>query len=75
MKNMKSFFIIILCIAASIQTTWGQEPVKKNSPVRFIIGAGLELGGDEVAEVYFTNGNTQSVRAGQGGSIAVGGQL
>ena len=75
MKNLKSFFIIIICIAASIQTTWAQETVKRSSPLRFLIGAGLELGGDEVAEVYFTNGNTQSVKAGQGGSIAVGGQL
>ncbi len=44
-------------------------------PVRFLVDAALELGGDEVAEVYFTNGNTQSVKAGQGGSIAVGAQF
>ena len=75
MKILKPFFIIIFLIAASIQTTLAQEMVKKSSPVRFIVGAGLELGGDKVADVYFTNGNTQSVNAGQGGSIAVGGQL
>jgi len=44
-------------------------------PVRFLADIALELGGDEVAEVYFTNGNTQSVRAGQGGSLGVGAQF
>lgn len=42
--------------------------------MRLLIGGALELGGDEVAKVYFTNGDDQSVKAGQGGSIAVGAQ-
>ena len=33
------------------------------------------MGGDDVAEIYFTTGETQSVKAGQGGSIAVGGEF
>jgi hypothetical protein len=49
-----------------------QEAQKKTPPLRFLVGGALELGGDRVAEVYFTNGNTQSVNAGQGISIAVG---
>ena len=49
--------------------------VKRNAlPVRFLVGGALEFGGDEVAKIYFTNGNTQSVTAGNGISIAVGGE-
>lgn len=40
-----------------------------------LIRGTLEFGGDEVAKIYFTNGDKQSVNAGQGGSIAVGGQF
>ena len=35
----------------------------------------FEFGGDDVAEVYFTNGGKQSVKAGQGVSFAVGGEF
>lgn len=60
---------------ASFFVSFGQETTKKATPVRFLITGALELGGDEVAEVYFTNGNTQSVKAGQGGSLGIGGQF
>lgn len=42
---------------------------------KFLIEAGVEYGGDEVARVFFTNGEDQVMRAGQGGFLAVGGQL
>lgn len=66
---------MLALFATTSLSSFAQEPVKKPSAVRFLITGGLELGGDEVAEIYFTNGNTQSVKAGQGGSIAVGAQL
>lgn len=44
-------------------------------PVRLLIGGALELGGDELANVLFTNGEEQSVNAGQGGTIFVGAQI
>ncbi len=50
-------------------------PEKPQSLFKFVINGALELGGDKVAEVYFTNGNTQSVNAGQGISFGVGGQV
>ena len=85
MLNTKSLILLLisLCSAVSIfaqdSTTIQIPAITKNdvkaSPIRFLVGGALELGGDEVAEVYFTNGNTQSVKAGQGGSIAVGAQL
>jgi hypothetical protein len=40
-----------------------------------LLSGGFEFGGDKIAEVYFTNGEKQGVRAGQGVSVAVGAQL
>ncbi len=42
---------------------------------KFLIEGGFEFGGDEILQVIFTNGGTQTMRAGQGGYIAFGGQL
>ena len=36
------------------------------------MGYSLEMGGEEIAEVEFENGDTQTVRSGQGGSMAFG---
>lgn len=44
-------------------------------PVRLLLGGALEMGGDEVAKVFFTNGDDQSVKAGQGGSVAIGAEF
>ena len=44
-------------------------------PVRLLLGGALEFGGDDVATVYFTNGQSQKVNAGQGGSVAVGAEF
>lgn len=41
--------------------------------VGFAADLSLELGGDDFLEVLFTSGDTQKIRAGQGGTIAVGG--
>tara|TARA_R110000868_G_scaffold259361_5_gene517306 strand:+ start:66913 stop:67152 length:240 start_codon:yes stop_codon:yes gene_type:complete len=40
-----------------------------------LIGVALELGGDNVAEIQFENGDSQDVKAGQGGSIAIGAEV
>jgi hypothetical protein len=42
---------------------------------KFLIEGGIDYGGDEILQVFFTNGEDQTMRAGQGGFIAVGGQL
>jgi hypothetical protein len=39
----------------------------------FVVGGDLEWGGDDIAKVYFTNGDTQYVKAGQGVTLEVGG--
>jgi hypothetical protein len=75
MKLTKTLTLLFALLVGSSNLLFAQDSTKKTSPIRFLVTGGLELGGDEVAKVYFTNGNTQSVRAGQGGSIAVGAQL
>ena len=68
--------IAFACLAlAPLQQGFAQEPEKKVTGARFLVGGALAVGGDRVAEVYFTNGNTQSVRAGQGISLDVGGEF
>lgn len=42
---------------------------------KFLVEGGIEYGGDEILQVFFTNGEDQTMRAGQGGFIAVGGEL
>lgn len=45
----------------------------QNGPIAsLVLEGGIEFGGDEVAEVTFTDGGTQKMYAGQGGSIAFG---
>lgn len=45
------------------------------SKVALVIEGGFEFGGDEIIEILFTNGDTQKLTAGQGGTIAIGGQF
>ena len=71
---MKPLLSLLLACSA-IHFSYAQQPGTKGPAVRFLVGGALEFGGDEVAKVYFTNGNEQSVNAGQGGSIAVGAQF
>lgn len=72
---MLKLTVVILFLSVSTLQLLAQELAeKKQIPLRFLFGAAIEFGGDEVAEVYFTNGDTQSVNAGQGVSLFVGGQ-
>ena len=67
-------FITVLSLQALAQDVPQEVNKKEQIPLRFLLGGAIEFGGDEVAEVYFTNGDTQSVNAGQGISFFVGGQ-
>lgn len=71
---MKLKFVFTFFLVINLVTAFAQNE-SKYRPVRFLISGALEFGGDEVAEVFFTNGESQSVNAGQGGSIAVGAQV
>ncbi|HLO36898.1 MAG TPA: hypothetical protein VK173_00265 [Lacibacter sp.] len=70
---MKRFIFILLLIPAfsvNAQTTANDQ-----TPIRFLLGAAFEFGGDDLAEVYFTDGSVQKMNAGQGGTLFAGGQL
>jgi hypothetical protein len=74
MKNTNRLGLLCLSFFVSLAPLVAQENAAKPFPLRLVVGGGLELGGDKIAEVYFTNGNTQAVKAGQGGSVFVGAQ-
>ena len=71
---MKLRFVFTFFLAVSLVTAFAQTE-SNYRPVRFLISGALEFGGDELQRVLFTNGETQSVNAGQGGSIAIGAQI
>jgi hypothetical protein len=68
-------FISLLAASFYYSPAIAQDSEKKPSPIKFLMTGALEFGGDRVREIYFTNGESQSVRAGQGGSIGVGTQI
>jgi len=57
-----------------LNPSFGQE-TKSTPTLQLLINGALELGGDPVAKVGFTNGDSQNVNAGQGLSLGVGGEL
>jgi hypothetical protein len=71
---LKDFTLLLLLIAC-MNPVMAQTEKKKTPPLKLLISAGLDVGGDKVAEVYFTNGEKQSVRAGQGIAAGVGAQF
>jgi hypothetical protein len=69
---MKQFILIILLCPALLKA---QTTSTNSKLVRFLAGAALEFGGDNIAEVYFIDGSTQKMNAGQGGTLFAGGQV
>lgn len=72
MKRIANVLVLILVFTfnnAMAQET--ERPLK----AQFLLEGGFEFGGDEILQVFFTNGGSQTMRAGQGGYIALGGQL
>lgn len=70
-KIIFSLHLLLLLTATQI---FGQQASR---PVNFklLVDGGVEYGGDEILQVFFTNGEDQTMRAGQGGYIGFGGQL
>ncbi len=64
---MKIFCSILLCLFAISITA--QQSNQNWYP---LIEGSLHYGGDELATISFTNGEEQTMRAGQGGALAVG---
>ena len=70
---MKKTLLMLSVLLASIYT-YAQESENPLIAKLFIEG-GIEYGGDEFLTVFFTNGEDQTMRAGQGGYLSLGGQL
>ena len=71
MKSLLTLATLLLDFSA----TPGFAQETTTSKAKFLIEGGIEFGGDEILKVFFTNGEDQTMRAGQGGTIAVGGQF
>lgn len=73
MKSFVSIFLISLffLIAAEIHA----QEVSKPVDARFLLEVGAEWGGDDLITVQFTNGEDQTMQAGQGIHLAAGTEL
>lgn len=72
MKNLIFAFSLSLMLMSINAFSQTSENVLKG---KFLIEGGIEYGGDEILKVFFTNGGDQTIKAGQGGYVAFGGQL
>lgn len=70
MKRITLMLLLACAFSVNAQTTSTSQ-----KPLRFLLGGALEFGGDNLAEVYFTDGSVQKMNAGQGGTVFAGGQL
>lgn len=51
------------------------QQTEKPVAAKFLVEGGIEFGGDIILQVFFTNGEDQTIRAGQGGYLAFGGEF
>jgi len=70
----KIVFLALLSSLSNFSLATAQE-IKNPIKLRMLLNGALELGGDPVATVAFTNGDSQKVNAGQGIAVGVGGEL
>ncbi|HEY5826279.1 MAG TPA: hypothetical protein VIT44_18040 [Cyclobacteriaceae bacterium] len=68
-------FILLSLVVFTFTICAQAQDETKYRPVRLLISGAFEFGGDEVASVLFTNGETQSVNAGQGVTGSLGAQI
>jgi hypothetical protein len=69
----KIIFGLHLVFLTTIQAF--SQQVEGPLTAQLLIEAGIEYGGDEILQVFFTNGEAQTMRAGQGGYVNIGGEL
>jgi hypothetical protein len=67
--------LLLPSIVLSQESSPAQSSVRSGPALGFALDLGFEFGGDDFLEVLFTNGETQKLRAGQGGTLAIGGIL
>ncbi|HLP39366.1 hypothetical protein [Lacibacter sp.] len=75
MHQLKRIIFILLLSPAFAGNAQTKSSSGNPKPVRFLLGAAFEFGGDNLAEVYFTDGSVQKMNSGQGGTLFAGGQL
>ena len=71
----KATLYAILWVACLLPLTMIAQDAKALSPVRAVFEGNLEYGGDDLVTVFFTNGEDQQMKAGQGGTLAIGGEF
>lgn len=68
------FFVLHFVMLLAATQVFAQQSGRPLS-AKFLVEGGIEYGGDEILQVFFTNGEDQTMRAGQGGYVAAGGEL
>lgn len=71
---MNKLFSTLVLLSFFTFNSLAQE-TEKSFLTNFLIEGGIEYGGDDIVEIQFTSGETQKMKAGQGGYLAVGGQF
>lgn len=74
MNLFKCLLAIPLMVFLWSIPTFSQES-NNSITAKFLVEGGIEFGGDEILKVFFTNGEDQTMKAGQGGYFALGGQF
>ena len=74
-KHLLKILFLAIAIWLSLFTSTFAQESKSSTKLSLLLNGALELGGDPVATVAFTNGNSQKVNAGQGVSVGIGGEL
>lgn len=72
---MYKSLIFIAILFCSFSNKSNAQETDKAVVAKFLLAGGIEFGGDDLLEVAFTNGETQSIKAGQGGYVEIGGQF
>jgi hypothetical protein len=67
------YFLVSLFLLITIQTSAQDKIAMFQS--KWLLEGGIEYGGDELVELTFEDGDTQTMLAGQGGYVAFGGEF
>lgn len=70
----KIILALSFCLFFTNTLVFSQQAEKAVS-TKLLIEAGFDFGGDEILQVFFTNGSDQKMRAGQGINLGIGGEL
>ncbi len=70
----KIILALSFCLFFTNTLVFSQQ-AEKPIIAKFLIEGGADWGGDEILQVFFTNGSDQKMRAGQGINLGIGGEL